>query len=382
MSRSHSVEIVDYLRIARRRLLLLVGVPVLAAGAAATLVLIAPQQYTAMAYVAAPALVGGTAAQQFTGNQAANQFAAAFSAAATSPRVIDEVVADTGVAANRLRSGLVVNQVGVSSQMEITFTSPDRATVSPVLTATVERALAFLFSSQVAIATEQVAAASADVAAATAAITAWEKENKVTQPDKIYQATLNEMASLRQQRLQMQAVGNGRGADAATEAIKAGQKQLDTIGPKLADYQALIAQCDAATGALSSARQGLQSARAQVQAADPAEVASIGAVRAVSRTTSLINTTVSVAGAGLLLAVILVAMLELLARNRAGEPPASSTDSPNPPPGPRPTGGDETREIPVARAGRVGRAAPVGQLSQAGGRVYGSDGPLEPHPGR
>lgn len=373
------MEIVDYLRIARRRLWLLVGVPVLAAGAAATLVLIAPQQYTATAYVAAPALVGGAAAQQYTGNQAANQFAAAFSAAATSPRVVDEVAADTGVAPNRLRSGLAVSQVGASSQMEITYTSPEQSTVAAVLNATTERALAFLFSSQVAIATEQVSAASADVAEATAAITAWEKENKVTQPDKIYQATLNEMASLRQQRLQMQAVGNSRGADAATQAIEAGQKQLDTIGPKLPDYQALIAQRDAATSALSSARQGLQAARAQVQAADPAEVASVGAVRQVSRTASLINATVPVAGAGLLLAVVLIAMLELLARNRAGEPPTSPTSGPTPPPGPGPSSGDETREIPVAR---VGRAAPAGQLSRAGGRVYGSGGPLEPQTGR
>ncbi|MFY1637065.1 Wzz/FepE/Etk N-terminal domain-containing protein [Solwaraspora sp. WMMB335] len=376
------MEIVDYLRIARRRLWLLAGVPVLAAGAAATLVLIAPQQYTAIAYVAAPALVGGAAAQQYTGNQAANQFAAAFSAAATSPRVVDEVAADTGVSPNRLRSGLVVSQVGASSQMEITYRSPERASVAPVLAATAERALAFLFSSQVAIATEQVTAASADVDAATAAITTWEKENEVTQPDKIYQATLNELASLRQQRLQMQAVGNGRGADAATEAIEAGQRRLDTIGPKLPDYEALIAQRDAATSALSSARQGLQAARAQAQAADPQEVTSVGAVRAVSRTRSLINATVPVAGAGLLLAVVLIAMLELLARNRAGEPPTSPSGTPTPPNGPGPRGADDTREIPAARAGRVGRAAAVGQVSRVGGRVYGSGGALEAQTGR
>ncbi|MDG4764906.1 Wzz/FepE/Etk N-terminal domain-containing protein [Solwaraspora sp. WMMD406] len=373
------MEIVDYLRVARRRLWLLVGVPVLAAGAAATLVLIAPQQYTATAYVAAPALVGGAAAQQYTGNQAANQFAAAFSAAATSPRVVDEVAADTGIAASRLRSGLSVSQVGASSQMEITYASTNRATVEPVLVATADRALAFLFSSQVAIATEQVTAASADVTAATAAITAWETENEVTQPDKIYQATLSELASLRQQRLQMQAVGNGRGVDAATEAIEAGQRRLDTIGPKLPDYEALIAQRDAATSALSSARQGLQAARAQAQAADPAEVASVGAVRAVSRTRALVNATVPVAGAGVLLAVVLVALLELLARNRETEPPATPSGDPVGPSGPRPTGGDETREIPVAR---VGRATPVGQASRTGGRVYGSGGALEPHAGR
>src|SRR5687767_10093033 len=96
--RSPDVEIVDYLRIARRRLWVLVGVPLVAALAVGLFVGLAPQRYTATCYVAAPALVGGAAAQQYTGTQAASQFVAAFKAATTSPRVLDQVAADTGVA--------------------------------------------------------------------------------------------------------------------------------------------------------------------------------------------------------------------------------------------------------------------------------------------
>jgi hypothetical protein len=310
------VEIVEYLRIARRRLWVLLGVPVLAAGAAAALVLLAPQQYVGTAYVAAPALVGGTAAQQYTGTRAANQFVAAFGAATTAPQVLEEVATDTGVAASRLRDGLTVTQVGASSQLELTYTSAARDTVRPVLEATTRRALDFLFASQVEIAAGQVSAAGDDVTAATTAIVDWERENKVAQPDKLYQATLTELASLRQQRLQMRAVGNGRGATAAEEAIRAGQKLLDEIGPKLPDYQALIAGRDAATSALSQARQSLQAARAQIRAADPAAVTSVGAVTAVSRPRNLITAVPPVAGAGLLLAVLLVAILELFARHR------------------------------------------------------------------
>ena len=267
------MEIVDYLRVARRRLWVLVGVPVLATGAAAAIVLFAPQQFGGTAYVAAPALVGGGAAgTQYTGTQAANQFVAAFGAAVTSPRVLADVAGDTGVAPERLRDGLAITQVGASSQLEVTYTAGDRATVAPVLTATTTRALAFLFSSQVGIATGEVEAANADVTAATRAIAEWEKTNKVSQPDRIYQATLGELTSLRQQQLSMQAVGNGRGVDAATDAITAAQKKLDELGPKLPDYQALLAQRDAATNALSQAREGLQAARAQAQAADPKQV--------------------------------------------------------------------------------------------------------------
>ncbi|MGC4868304.1 Wzz/FepE/Etk N-terminal domain-containing protein [Micromonospora sp. DT53] len=318
------MEIVDYLRVARRRLWVLVGVPVLATGAAAAIVLLAPQQFGGTAYVAAPALVGGGAAgTQYSGTQAANQFVAAFGAAVTSPRVLADVAADTGVPPERLRDGLAITQVGASSQLEVTYTAGDRAKVAPVLTATTTRALAFLFSSQVGIATGEVEAANADVTAATRAIGEWEKANKVSQPDRIYQATLGELTSLRQQQLSMQAVGNGRGVDAATAAITAAQKKLDELGPKLPDYQALLAQRDAATNALSQAREGLQAARAQAQAADPKQVTSIGEAHEVSRMTELVRTALPVGGAGLLLGVLLVGVLELLSRGRAAARPAA-----------------------------------------------------------
>ncbi|MEV1288074.1 Wzz/FepE/Etk N-terminal domain-containing protein [Micromonospora sp. NPDC049679] len=319
------MEIVDYLRVARRRFWVLVGVPVVATGAAAAVVLLAPQQYTGTAYVAAPALVGGAAAQQYTGIQAANQFVAAFGAAATSPKVVEQVSAETGVAAGALRDGLKVTQVGASSQIEVRYSSTERDTVTPVLSATARHALTFLFASQVGIASQEVKTASGDVTAATEAISAWEKANKVSQADKLYQATLNELASLRQQQLAMQAVGNTRGAAAAGAVIVELQKRLDTIGPKLPEYQALLAQRDSATSALAKAREGMQAARAQNQAADSTQVTSVSAAAPVSRVSTLVSTAVPVGGAGVLIAVLLVALLELVSRNRGGTARSAQT---------------------------------------------------------
>jgi capsular polysaccharide biosynthesis protein len=310
------METMDYLRVARRRRWILAGLPLLAALAAAGVVLLTPPKYAVTAYVAAPALVGGVAAQQYTGTQAANQFVAAFAAAATSPKVIDQVAADTRVDAGRLRDGVDVQQVGASSQLTLTYTGDDRDTAAPVVRAMTSRALTFLFASQVDVATQQVAAAEADVTSATEAISAWEKENDVSQPDKLYQATLSEQSSLRQQELSMAAVGNTRGASAAAKVLEEGQKRLADLGPKLPGYEALLAQRDAATSALAEARQGLQAARAQAVAADPAEVASVGAVTSPSRLAALARTVPPVAGAGLLIAVLLVVLLEILGRGR------------------------------------------------------------------
>jgi Chain length determinant protein len=306
------METVEYLRVARERLRILVGLPVLAALVAGAVVLLTPQKYAVTAYVAAPALVGGVAAQQFSGTQAANQFVAAFAAAATSPKVVDQVASDTGAQPADLRDGVEVKQVGASSQLTLTYTTGDRDTVQPVVRALTGRALTFLFASQVDVATQQVAAAEADVTAATTGITDWETANKVSQPDKLYQATLSEQSTMRQQQLQMAAVGNTRGASAAAEVVEESQKRLDELGPKLPGYEALLAQRDAATGALAEARRGLQAAKAQLGAADPDQVTSVGAITSPSKLRALATTVPPVAGAGLLIAVLLVVLLEIV----------------------------------------------------------------------
>jgi hypothetical protein len=329
------METLDYLRVARERFRILIGLPVLAALVATAVVLLTPQKYAVTAYVAAPALVGGVAAQQFSGQQAANQFVAAFAAAATSPKVIDQVAADTGARPADLRDGVEVQQVGASSQLTLTYTTGERGTAGPVARAMTARALTFLFASQVDVATQQVTAAEADVTAATRGITDWETANEVSQPDKLYQATLSEQSTMRQQQLQMAAVGNTRGADAAAEVVEDSQKRLDELGPKLPGYEALLAQRDAATGALAEARRGLQAARAQLGAADPDQVSSVGAVTAPSKLRVLATTVPPVAGAGLLVAVLLVVLLEVLRPRvpaRGPDGPAHEA-APAPPPG-------------------------------------------------
>jgi hypothetical protein len=312
------METVDYLRVARKRLGVLVGLPVLAALVAVVVVLLTPARYAVTAYVAAPAL-------QFSGTQGANQFVAAFAAAATSPKVIGQVAADTGVGKAALRDGVEVKQVGASSQLTLTWTGEEKDKAAPVARSMTSRALTFLFASQVDAATQQVTAAEKDVTAAAGKITGWETQNKVTQPDKQFQAILNQQGDLRQQELSMAAAGNSRGEQAAKDALADGQKRLDELGPKLAGYEVLLAQRDAATSALAEAQKGLQAARAQVGAADPEQVTSVGDVESPSRLAELARIVPPVTGAGLLVAVLLVALLEIVRRPRDPiftEPPA------------------------------------------------------------
>lgn len=312
------MEIVDYLRIARRRLAVLVAVPLLAAAATGALVLLAPTKWTATTTVMAPALVGGAAGNQYTGSQAVSQFTAAFQATALSPGVRQAVSDSTGVNRNEIAGNLVVAQVGASSGMTLTYTDTTNKYVAPVLTALTKQTLLTMFGSQVTLAESQVATAKDDVTAANAAIVAWEQKNGIVDPVQMYQARVDQVNSLLQQQATLRANGNTAAAAAIGASIASLRSTLTAFAPLLGQYQALTAARDAATVSLTQSRQALLNARTQLNAADPAKVAFQGNVYKVNEGSALLTKVLPVTGAAVFLAVALVAILELLAGARAG----------------------------------------------------------------
>lgn len=311
------MEIVDYLSIARRRLAILVAVPLLAAAAAGALVLLAPTKWTATTTVSAPALVGGATGNQYTGSQAVSQFAAAFQATAQSPGVRQTVADSTGVNRNEIAANLVVAQVGASSSMTLTYTDTSKTYVAPVLTALTKQTLLTMFGSQVTLAERQVATAKDDVTAANAAIVAWEQKNGVVDPVQMYQARVDQVNSLLQQQATLKANGNTTAAAAIGASIASLRSTLTAFAPQLGEYQALTAARDAATASLTQSRQALLNARTQLNAADPAQVAFQGNLHRVNEGSALLTKVLPVTGAGVFVAVALVAILELLAGARA-----------------------------------------------------------------
>ena len=101
------MEIIDYLRIARRRWWILVAVPVLAGLAAAALILSAPASYTTTATVSSGALVSSDGSP-FSGPQGTAQFVAAFTAASQNPQTRQAVQSQTGVSAADQADGVAV----------------------------------------------------------------------------------------------------------------------------------------------------------------------------------------------------------------------------------------------------------------------------------
>jgi len=115
------MEIIEYLRIARSRKWVLLGVPILAAAATSGIILGAPTTYSATATISPAALVGGAAGNQYNGSQAVSQYVAAFQATASGPAVRHAVSSATNIPTSEIADGTNVQQVGASSAMTITY---------------------------------------------------------------------------------------------------------------------------------------------------------------------------------------------------------------------------------------------------------------------
>lgn len=257
------MEIADYLRIARRRLWVLVLVPLLAATAALLYVLQSPPQYSASATLSSTAFVGGPS-NQYTGTQAASQFAAAFTASANGPAVLAKAAEETHIPVGELAGGLSVAQNGASSNMTLTYTSEHSGDIERTLTAIEEATLNKMFGGQVTLAKSVV-----DDAAAKAA--------------------------------------------AETQKLKRNVTLFGPSDPQTA-YQRQLTRL--AVQGLISAQAAYQTAKNQQDATQADDVLFISDVHSVSRRSELIRTVIPVVGAAIFLGVLLVMVLELLASAR------------------------------------------------------------------
>ncbi len=319
------MEIIDYLRIIRKRIAVLLLVPLLAAGAAAAYILSSPATYSATATVSTGTLVGGTG--DFTGPQATSQFVAAFSAAATGPSVINAVSDRTGVSPTDLRAGLLLAQAGASSDMTVTYTSTNKYDVYGVVRSEVTQTLESMFQPRATAAAKQRDAAQAAVNAANSAVAAYAKKVGVADPPSAYQATLNQVYALQQQQATLRANGNAAGAAGLQPLLAAAQARLADFGPILGGYNDVAATQNAAEGDLTTAQTQYRQAQSQLESANASDVTYISEVLPTSRTATLLTLVIPVFGAGILLAFVLVISLEMLRGAKRARVVGAETDS-------------------------------------------------------
>lgn len=312
------MEILDYLRAARRRLWLIIAVPVVAMAVAGGLVMLAPTTYSSDATVEGPVFVGATS--RFAGSQGSNTYVSTFQSTATGPALLAEVAEATDTSTTALADGLVIARVGASTSMQVSFTSRSRDQVEPVLREVTTRTIDRIFSSQVEASQARVEAAQEAVATANAAIAEFGTRTGVADPERSYEAQLNQVNALVQQEANLRANGNTLGAAALAGTITKAREQLATYTPLLAEYGNLVIDRDSAAAGLNDAQSSLEQSRAQVTAADPGTIVFVPPTTEDDKVGPLVRTVLPVGAAALFLAVLLAAALETLARARGAAP--------------------------------------------------------------
>lgn len=309
------MEIIDYLRILRRRVLVLVLVPLVAVLAAIAWAVLRPPTYAAVATVNGNALVG-TTTSQFTGPQGVSQFVAAFGATANGPYVLNVVSDTTKVPVRDLRDGLLITAIGDSASMRVAYTSSDRDAVEPVLTATVRETLASLFQPRADQAARDRDAAAEELGRANAEAEALAQKQGDADPRDSYQALVGKISSLEQQQSTLRANGNAVAAAALDASLKAARAKAVTYGPILAEYSTVEAKQRAASDALSAAQSEFSLATGQLSATTADRVVFVSGVSSAAAASEAWALVLPVLGAGIFVALVLVPVLELVSRAR------------------------------------------------------------------
>ncbi len=321
------MEISDYLRVIWRRLWILVLVPLLAGGIVTSMVLREPPKYSATADVAAPAVVGGGSGQ-YSGPNGIKAFVANFTALVVSPQVVNAVSKSTKVTVDEINSGLSSTPVGDSGLIDVTFTTTHKDNAGPVAKTAASATMTALFAGQVTLAKSGLTAANNAYIAA---------QKKLTDFRTAHQLVTDPNTQFSQDQSQLGNAQNGRaGALAAAHStagfdqqIAALQADINKLSPLLAPYTTLNDNVTTAKATFDAANNALAQAAQISQAASPATTVSVNATKAASFLPELVKKAAPAVGAGLFLAVLIVMMVELVARRPRppGDPRYASSNS-------------------------------------------------------
>ncbi|MGH3414132.1 MAG: hypothetical protein ACRDPH_13740 [Marmoricola sp.] len=307
------MEILDYLKLARRRLWVVVVLPLLAGAGVLGVHEVMPSSYTATAYVFAPNAVGGNS--PFNGPSAAVDWANAFTATATSPKVTAPVSHHTGVSPRDLETGLQVAAVHESGQLEVSYTARTADMANRVVKTTSARTMRTLFASQLAQAEHAVSQSNQTLTDINKRLLQVSAASDGTPPDQAYATELTTLAALQKQRgVKVAASGSSAAIAALSDRITAAKQQLATLEPLAVDYQNLKARQEAASTTLSIAQQDFQQEQAQFGKAATSQAVTLLPVTTTAWATLLFKGVLPAMIAALFIAFGLLAAWEMLTR--------------------------------------------------------------------
>jgi uncharacterized protein involved in exopolysaccharide biosynthesis len=309
------MEISDYLVIIRRRLWILVLVPLVVGAAVYWRIQTRPTRYVATATVAATSLVGGSNSQ-YGGSFGIRAFVANFVAATTSAPIADKVAKETGVPSDEIASGIHAESIGESAVIDVRFETYHRDKAGAVARSVATETIRALFAPQVAQTQRAADEAKKQVDAADAAIAKFTADTGLLLPDPEFRLKQQQLSQLQQQQLAAEARDDVDAAVRYEAAAIEVEAQLRDLAPKVQAYQGLADQRSQAVSRYNSLRSQYESAKGQYDAANPESLISVSSTAATSRVPDLIRYVGAGVGAALFLAVFVVVLLEAATRRR------------------------------------------------------------------
>jgi capsular polysaccharide biosynthesis protein len=305
------VEIGSYLHIIRRRLWILLLVPLLAAAGVAAWQLREPNRYEATATVAAPTVLGTSTVSPYLGGGGSKAFVADFRAAITSPLIVTKVADETGARPADIKNGLVAGAIGDSSLVQVTYRTSERDQAAPVAQSAASHTIRFLFQTQVTLAGKTVGEAQKAIDKINSDLAAFYRKTGQVLPDEAYRIKAQQVSDLEREQASAEAGGESITASGLESRIRESKQELAALAPQVAEYQSLIDRREQASTRMNLLEEGLERARAQFNAADPQAVVTVGTTEKVNIVPEVVKTAAPAFAAGLILAVCIVLLLEL-----------------------------------------------------------------------
>lgn len=236
--------------------------------------------------------------------------------ATTSDEVLSKIAKTAGTPVKRIRDGISASRIADTELVHVTFADTDQAIVEKVMQAipSAVQEQAFAPSLRQAQVAEDEAKNRFDTAMAELAKV--QKSTGLTNPDREYQTATSEVTSLKV----ALATAKGRPDTVTTkpieDALKAAEKRVTEVADAQAEFTAPQYAVDNARAALAQR----SAAKTDIESRQAASITeSIGSeVSQVPGTTEILRRAISAALIGLALAVLLLAIPEVLRRSREG----------------------------------------------------------------
>lgn len=299
------MEIGEYVRAIRRRLWIVVGVPVLVLIATGVVLLVRPREYRVTATVVVPAtqVVGSLVT-------VVDQSVADFEGAIRSEAVFERVADVTGVSKRAVAAGLSTRRLGTSSVVEVTYQTTESETASAVAGSASKQALELVQQSVFGPLKEQRTVAEQQYEAAMTAVEGFLSETGLVNPSQVFKIQASRLVALRD--ALGHAISQGQGAEARRLREQIDQKEAE-VTQQVVTYQRLTDQRQRALSALQAADNQYFQARGSLLSAQEGETITVSEPEPLPRLGSTAVRQLVAAGViACALAIGLVVLLELL----------------------------------------------------------------------